>query len=483
MSELVKEIASTIRNGFHPLTIVYNPDGFLADPVVSQELARLCECEVKVGTPISLRVHYELHLRREQGKKAIYIVTSGEMLPDILINANVVNFKITELFPNYSDKETISKLGYDMLAKLFDKHIQGLVSATRLQTLINAIKGELVAEPASDFGEAIQRFNALENPDWSDVNTIKEICDLFVQVVNADKYDEIAEHLDDLNFDFQHYLAETYGNSLNASPLLRPRTVKAIVPHIKDNFCKDDKVALVVVDGMAFWQYSILLSALAESKICPQNEDWIYSWIPSITSLARQAIFRGDAPLIEGYSQSPQSERTLWRSHWDFAQFSPQYFCDSDNFSVDSFCRRLAVVTVELDEKMHSSSSYLDLLALTRIWAKSFARKIADIKDAGYTLFLTTDHGNLLADGWRPFSSTEKAHLYGKISRGHRHAIFMNKDAADAFEASAGYSIRLRRDGNSFAIADNKSFTSNGATEITHGGTHFFEVMIPFIRF
>ncbi|MDE6177389.1 MAG: hypothetical protein K2F71_07615, partial [Paramuribaculum sp.] len=183
------------------------------------------------------------------------------------------------------------------------------------------------------------------------------------------------------------------------------------------------------------------------------------------------------------YTQSPNNERLAWQSQWPTG--FPQYFYDNgdDELHISNDCKRLALVTVALDEKMHSSTSYLELLALTKIWAKSFAKRFVQLKDAGFDIILTTDHGNVLAEGWRPFTPTEKAHLYGKASRGRRHAIFMQKDASDQFASDLGYSIRYLHKQLWFAIRDNHSFASTGKVEITHGGSHLFECMIPFVKF
>lgn len=482
MSELINEILDSISRGFHPLTIVSNPDGFLAHEDVIQELKRESPTDVVVGSDIQLRVHYELNLRRNPEKSAIYILSTGDMLPDISTKANNVRFKIAELFPNFVDKETISRQSLDILSKLYNKHIQGIVTAQRLKDLIADLTSSCVAEPVKDFGEAIVNLKNIDNPDWSDVATIRRISELFIKVVDNDRYDEIAETIDNLNFEFQHYLDNTYWNSINANPYLKPRCVNGIVSHIRDNYQPGQKVALVVVDGMAFWQYGVLRTALEDLHISPTEEDWTYSWIPSITCLSRQAIFAGKHPTID-YTQSPNNERLAWQSHWQTG--FPQYFYDNGDepLHISNDCKRLALVTVALDEKMHSSTSYVELLALTKIWAKSFATRFVQLKEAGFDIILTTDHGNVLAKGWRPFNPTEKAHLYGKASRGHRHAIFMQKDASDQFVSDLGYSIQYLHKQSWFAIRDNHSFASTGKVEITHGGSHLFECMIPFIKF
>lgn len=478
MNCFIQEIWESINRDFQSLTIVYNYDGFLAHPEVKNQIERISGKKVISGSSLGLRIFYELNFRRNPDQRVIFIITKGELLPDISVNANIVKFKITDLFPNYQDKQTISSLPFGVLQKLYDRHIQGLVSAERLQILIDDVNK--AAEPLTLMGDTLKLFNEIENPDWSEINTIKIISNLFISAIEADKYPEIEQHLKDLNFDFQHFLDDTYWNSLNSNPFLRPQSVSGIMPHIKENYTSSDKIALIVVDGMAFWQYEVLRKALEEFKIFPQKEDWTYSWIPSITALSRQAIFRGEAPSFS-YIQSPQSERNLWFAHWN-TTLSPEYIYQEGMITPNLNCKRLAYVTTVLDEKMHSSSNYKDLLDLTKNWAKDFAKIIARIKQLGYIIILTTDHGNVLANGWRPFTPTEKTHLYGRMSRGHRHAIFMNKTGAQEFKQDLGYSVSNMHRDNWFAVRENQSFTTEVKKEITHGGCHLFEVMIPFIK-
>ena len=95
---------------------------------------------------------------------------------------------------------------------------------------------------------------------------------------------------------------------------------------------------------------------------------------------------------------------------------------------------------------------------------------------------LTTDHGNVLATGWRSFTASEKTHLYGKMSRGHRSAIFMNETSALEFQQDLGYSVSTIHIDNWFVIRENQFFITEGKKAITHGCSHLFEVMIPFIK-
>ena len=233
---------------------------------------------------------------------------------------------------------------------------------------------------------------------------------------------------------------------------------------------------------MAYWQYSVLKEHLSDAGI--ETEDsTIFSWMPSITMLSRQAIFRGDNPK-QDYKQNPANESKLWAEYWQGRGINAsdiQYIYDGDDLNIYGTTKRLALVTVELDEKMHASTDNSDLMALTENWAKRFVAKVKAIKDAGFTIYLTTDHGNILARGWRKLTSQEKTFLYADGSRGERHLIYQNIDELKAFVIN-NREIEIQQHQNWLAFCDNGCFAKNGTEIITHGGTHLLEVLIPLVR-
>jgi hypothetical protein len=55
-----------------------------------------------------------------------------------------------------------------------------------------------------------------------------------------------------------------------------------------------ERVALLVIDGMAIDQWRILRDTLDGFHV---DEHAIFSWIPTLTQIGRQAIFSGRVPL------------------------------------------------------------------------------------------------------------------------------------------------------------------------------------------
>lgn len=298
------------------------------------------------------------------------------------------------------------------------------------------------------------------------------------------KYDLLTPYVHQLNEQFQKHLDQHYKSRiLPGSAIKRPPAVSKIQDYIKSNFGAADKVALVVIDGMAFWQYLLLKHPLQELN-CQLEEHLIYSWIPSITYLSRQAIFRGGPPQTD-YVQSPASEQHLWLEYWQTQGLSPHRIrYDSRELSEAGLqnLSRLALVNTELDDKMHSSSDYKDLYDLTQNWLhrSRIPEQISLLLDYGFTVFLTTDHGNIQASGWRNLKGVEKFGA-GK-SRSRRHLEYAKSWLADDFLANnPEIESVVGRELDTVYLRDARSF-SNAVTEVTHGGSHFLEVLIPFVK-
>jgi hypothetical protein len=79
-----------------------------------------------------------------------------------------------------------------------------------------------------------------------------------------------------------------------------------------------EKVALVVLDGLACDQWVGLREVLGQQR--PQlhyQEAAVFAWIPTITSVSRQAAFAGKPPVYyPGSIHRTDKEATLWTQFW-----------------------------------------------------------------------------------------------------------------------------------------------------------------------
>ena len=216
------------------------------------------------------------------------------------------------------------------------------------------------------------------------------------------------------------------------------------------------------------------------------NEEVIYSWIPSITQLSRQAIFRGDTPQTE-YRQGPVSEEKLWKTYWTSRgvdDFEIRYNHEKIDLSNLECITKFAIVFKDLDEKMHSSTDNKDLLKLTENWIdrSKISLVIQDLLNAGFKVFLTTDHGNLQAKGWRGLQGREKLGTNKSGSRSERHIEYTEQWLSDEFMTNnPDLKDSVVMDDQAIYFKTDLSF-SRKDTLVTHGGAHLLEVLIPFIE-
>lgn len=483
MSQLINNILRRITADYCRLSLVKNTDGFLdSDDVRSMLLQH--GVEVVVGSRIAQRIHFELTFRcSSDNRKFIYLCEDCDsILPDMKAESMVVSFSISDMFPLFADKTLLRSLPFEIIDRLYATHASKRIQLSEAGAIVNAIASEIESSRRQSADSFIERLKAVKLDFGNNLSWILDVSTIVIEAIRAGVYSDVAPQVSDINNRFQTWLTESYFNLPNSSPQIRPQCVNKILPHIAANYSADDKVALLVVDGFTFWQYSVLRKHMVDAGLSIADS-LTASWLPSITMLSRQAIFRGDAPDYS-YKQNPANEKKLWFNYWQqkgFGIYEIQYLYDTDEFIIDSSTKRLAFVTVEMDEKMHSCTDYRDLLSLTENWCSRIITKIKAVVDAGFTLFLTTDHGSTLSHGWRRLSSAEKVFLYEDGSRGTRHLIYKDEVAKQNFAMQNNDLVMFGRD-NWLCIRGNQCFESENKSMVTHGGSHFFEVLIPFIK-
>ncbi|MCQ2258860.1 MAG: PglZ domain-containing protein [Bacteroidaceae bacterium] len=483
MNKLIKKVAQKVAVDYCNLSIVENPDGFLTQDAVCRLLNQECGIQVISGNNLQLRIHYELHYKDNPQNKFVYICKSGESIqPDMKQSAFVTEFSISDVFPLFADKTLLRKQSFEVLDCVYEQAGIRKVTMQEGGQLIRTIVTDIENRKRKSAEFLLAQLTDVEL-DWNmPATTIQQVSRIISEAVKEGVYEGIAMCVDAINESFQQWVDKEYFATLQSNPLKRAKSVNKILPHIEANHAKDDKIALLVVDGFAYWQYTILKEFLKQVRFTIEDGCTL-AWLPSITMLSRQAIFRGSDPL-QDYKQSPENEKKLWMEYWQkqgFYQFEIQYIYDTDEFTINEGVKRLAVVTVEMDEKMHSSTDYKDLYSLTENWCSRIIEQVGTIINSGYTIYLTTDHGSVLSQGWRPLTQIEKVFLYKDGSRGMRHLIYNNRDEQERFYKENSDLSMIMHD-NWMSIRNDSCFAKENKSVITHGGSHFMEMIVPFIK-
>lgn len=479
---LFNSIAQRLVVDYCRLSIVGNKDGFLTKDDVCSLLSKAAGAVVVVGSNLMLRIHYEQVYKHSTEGHYIYVCENTKtLLADMRRDAYIVDFAITDMFPLFADKALLRNQPVVVLSRIYEEMGIRRISIPECHELVGRIHNEIEIrrkESAEHYLSGLQDVDV----DWIHPNnTISHISKIIVKAIRNGVYDSIDSEISKQNSAFQSWVDSDYFAFLHSNYLLHPKSVNNILPYLAEKHGRTDKIALLIVDGFTYWQGVVLTEYLSNNGMTLKLDSTL-AWIPTITMLSRQAIFRGTDPKLE-YKQSPDNERKLWFDYWTkkgYGQYEVQYICDKDEFAINESTMRLAVVTVEMDEKMHASTDYQDLLSLTENWCPRITEKIKAMKSAGFAVYITTDHGSVLSHGWRPLTRVEKVFLYKDGSRGARHLIYKDIDEQQRFFNDNNQLPMLRHD-NWLAIKNDRCFANEYKDMITHGGSHFLEVVIPFI--
>jgi hypothetical protein len=480
VKELIQHITNELKRYDSIVFLVENNDRFLYRPDVIKEF-KSYGVDVIQGTAIQQRIHFEL--REEATILVLLCQDKNNYLEDIKLKSVSLEFHLVNYLSGYH-LPSIIELDIQILNKLFST--KQIVSLNKKETIdfVDKIQTELKANlpVLFDMDEFTSKLNSqleVNAINWSVVCRI--ISNGILKTICSSQFEELLFHANKANEIFQIYIKNSYHQTKNSSAVKKPKIVSKILDYLNFNF-QNEKLALIVIDGLAFWQYELLRYKLPADK----NEEVIYSWIPSITQLSRQAIFRGDTP-INDYKQGPASEEKLWKNYWvnkGANDFEIKYQHETIDLTILDSVTKLALVFKDLDEKMHSSTDYNDLLKLTENWIErsKISNVIKILQQLGFRTFLTTDHGNIQAKGWRGLQGREKLGTNKSGSRSERHIEYSEQWLTDEFMAN---NPELK---NSVVMEDQaiyfKSDLSFSRRDVlvTHGGAHLLEVLIPFIE-
>ncbi len=312
--------------------------------------------------------------------------------------------------------------------------------------------------------------------DWFEIGRLLgELSLLVFENNNEQSLDRYYTLLSDLNDRFQIFIKNAYMSLHSLSGTRYPVTVHKVLDYIRAQSHK--KKALFVIDGMNLWQWQLLKQKIEENKIACSDVP-SFAWLPSITAWSRQALFKGAKPIL---SEDNSKETTLFTEYWlkqgyqsyqiSFTTFSKTSEIPDSNVTIAGF------VCNDLDTIMHGAiMGNQQLYVDTKTWIES--SKIVTFFEAllkeGFTIYVTTDHGNIEAKGIKNLSlSTRNL----SKSRGKRHIQFVDEKTARSFiEQNPHLSVGLA--GSSIYLKDTSAFTSNPCV-VTHGGSHLLEMVIP----
>jgi hypothetical protein len=258
------------------------------------------------------------------------------------------------------------------------------------------------------------------------------------------------------------------------------------------------KSALIVVDGLALDQWHILRQRVRESRELTIHEDSVFAWVPTITSVSRQAIFSGKPPVqFASHIGTTSKEHSLWSQFWtdhgitgNQVTYRKGLGDPSDLTDVEAIIENPQVCVVglvvdKIDKMMHGAE--LGMAGLHNqigLWSRNgyLTDLCTLLVKNGFVVYITSDHGNVECFGIGRPSEGAIAEERGERARIYPH-LELRRQIKNKFPSSTEWpSVGLPNDFLPLLAAGREAFVSTGKTVVGHGGASLEEVIVPLIR-
>ena len=259
-----------------------------------------------------------------------------------------------------------------------------------------------------------------------------------------------------------------------------------------------DKIALLVFDGLSLDQWVQIRERLIEStKRFAFDEGTSFAWLPTVTSVSRQAVFSGRKPReFEDSIGHTNKEESLWKGYWQeqglrsneiMYQRSLRQIEQLDALATDLDDRRpkiLGLVIDEVDDRLHKERSKQDVALWIANWLKTgfVDRLFSILLDRGFHIYLTADHGNVDAIGvGRPTQGDIP------LTRGERVRVYPSEHLLADSVVAYPNTVKLHISGlpaNFIPLfaGGRTAFVTDGEQVVVHGGISVEELIVPFVK-
>lgn len=260
----------------------------------------------------------------------------------------------------------------------------------------------------------------------------------------------------------------------------------------------EERVALLVFDGLALDQWFQIRERLtARLPGFSAEEGGCFAWLPTLTSVSRQALFSGLKPRefsnsIETTSQEP----SLWARFWqENGLRKPEIVYQKGLKRTEQLAEledaisrpatKVAGIVVDMvDEIVHGAMlGKRGIAGQINAWCETgFVEKLfLLLAEQGYQIYLTADHGNVDAEGIGRLSQGVVSELRGERVRTYRSETLAASvpSEIDAFRFD---SPGLPPDFLPVYAGTRGAFVPKGDQIVAHGGISVEELIVPFIK-
>lgn len=302
----------------------------------------------------------------------------------------------------------------------------------------------------------------------------------------------------EVNARFQNWILQHY-DSLSSLPSSKPVMVHQVAKSIAYQRAEPEsrKTALIVMDGMSYDQW-LCIKAELDLKTYETSEDTLFAWIPTLTSISRQSIFNASVPYyFAQHIGSTVKEPNHWQRYWEdngVPSQSISYLRMDGTGDIGAELEKqvnlrsalvIGLVLNVIDDIMHGMNlGSAGMHNQIKHWAKQgyFGSLLQLLIDHGYTVWITSDHGNLECEGIGNIQDGSLSETKASRVRIYQSEVLRDQAALRSDGSLVWTPKGLPNGLYSLFAPYQASYHSIGKKIVSHGGISLEEVMVPLVK-
>ncbi len=299
---------------------------------------------------------------------------------------------------------------------------------------------------------------------------------------------------------FQAWVMKRYSSLHNLPP-----TPPVMLHHIAHDIAQyiqtatKEKVALIIMDGLAFDQWIVLREVFSQQQLDLKfRENMVFAWLPTVTSVSRQSIFAGKPPLY--YPESifnTNKEATLWTQFWNDKGISQREVAykkglgegtslsEIEELLSHPKIRVAGFIIDKVDKIVHGMElGTAGIHNQVRQWAtQGFMIGLLNLLlQNHFDVFITSDHGNIEARGCGQVSEGAIVDLRGVRARVYSDKVLRAQAQKRFPDAIAWPPFGLPENFLPLLAPNRSAFISEGKRVVGHGGISIEELIVPYVQ-
>lgn len=405
-------------------------------------------------------------------KIPVFISKKNEVIDfhfkDIPYNGN------TQLLSAYSVEEAAG-----ILTWLDENRPHEVISKQILEEILPLVRKQLAAKELHELNNQIQQ--KINNP--VSVENILQIVNFWAELqyksylLQNKEFVKITSEID--NYCTPFFQTGKWQEAFFA-PTSKPKTIDKIIHKIKQD--NAEKKALLCFDCMGLPEWLLLKDYLKPEQYNIE-ENQIFSLIPSVTSIARSALFAGTYNIYDKKNPGQSTEEKDLKAF--FGEKDTVYLREINYTGSDDFMgyNTVSILFNFFDDLSHATKIQESNLAkfgyynTVSDYLKNSKVKqiISDLLQNGFVLYVCSDHGSTIAKG---NGKIIDKYLQDKFAK---RGTVISKNASVLTEHQK-IEIPFIKD-KLVVIPENKEmFAQKNKYEINHGGISIDEMVIPFVK-